>query len=410
MQANHRPVETPDITKDRHSEEIVKRLISALPKDMRRERWSRSNKNLCKVHQGLNPDIMYDIFRLLQREVGHHLRKFDAYPHLLRPLDILILKKLQAIRGMWKRPDPNDPDAADAWEYETSCCQACMVARVASDKSALRNLRIALLSRTQTRVKHCPRRLMKFVDSCIDLFPDDVDELYGTSSQFAYILKDNRKACSKAWAEDPAHEDSRSRRHEHGNRHKVDKGDRNKKSGSRARIHSPTTESNPRKKYAQPPPPISVPHPAESAHRSRSSHSRKASRSPHHVKRYRRSSPDSDRITRFMDFADDYYQGLETGAEGRRSASTVYGPPGNPPSPSVASAAYGTMEEMHEMLEVYQSLGTNPYLEDTPENSTPSICSTTCEWTDEGEDRRETKASSAARTTWDLLCEQSNMI
>jgi hypothetical protein len=418
-----------DITRTRHTDEIVKRLISALPKDMRRERWSRSNKNLCKVHQGLNPDLMYDVFKLVQREVGHHLRKFDAYPHLLKPLDILIVKKLQAIRGMWKRPDPDDPDAPDAWHYETSCCQGCMVARVASDKSALRNLRIALLSRTQTRLKHVPRRLMKFVDGCIDLFPDDVDELYGTSSQFAYILKDTRKACSKAWARDPAHADSRRRRHRNGNRHKADKSDKNKKSDKSIRIHSPTTEYDPRKKYAQPPPPISVSHPVEryvpdyssysrrtdtdmkggSTYRPTSSLSRKASRSPYHLKRDRQCSPDSDGITRFMDFADDNYQGLEASTVGR-SASTVYGPPGNPPSPSVASAAFGTVDEIDELLEMYRSLGTNPYLEDTPENSSPSICSTNCEWSDEGEAWREAERSSAARTTWNLLCEQSNMI
>ncbi|KAJ5131539.1 uncharacterized protein N7515_007578 [Penicillium bovifimosum] len=430
MQAYHHPVEISDITRARHTDEIVKRLISALPKDMRRERWSRSKKNLCKVHQGLNPDIMYDVFRLLQREVGHHLRKFDAYPHLLKPLDILILKKLQAIRGMWKRPDPEDPDAPNAWDYETSCCQGCMVARVASDKSALRNLRIALLSRTQTRLKHVPRRLMKFIDSCIDLFPDDVDELYGTSSQFAYILKDTRKACSKAWARDPAHADSRRRRHGDGSRHGADNSGKTKRSNKSVRNHSPTTEYNPRKKYAQPPPPISVSHPVEryapnpsfssrrtdpnmegaSTYHPTSSLSRKVSSSPDHVKRYRRRSPDSDRITRLMDFADDNYQELEVSAVAR-TASSVYGPPGNPPSPSVASAAYGTLDEINELLEMYQSLGTNPYLEDTPEHSSPSICTTSCEWTDEGEyrNRREAERSSA-RTTWDLVCEQSNMI
>ncbi|OQE40987.1 hypothetical protein PENCOP_c005G05635 [Penicillium coprophilum] len=243
---------TPDITRARHAEEIVKRRIHELPKSMRRDRWSRTKKNLCDAHQGLNADLMADVFNLVQKEVGHHLRKFDAHPDLLKPLDILILGRLKAIRGMWEKPDPKDQAVPEAWHYEISHCQGCMVARVASDKHALRNLRIALLARTQTRLNHSPRRLMKFVDTCIDLFPDEVDELYGTSSQFAFILKDTRKACSKAWSKNRAYVDSKTprRRHTH--------HDKNRKSAQR-----PASDYDPRKKYTQPPPPIAFPHPAE---------------------------------------------------------------------------------------------------------------------------------------------------
>ncbi|KAJ6183627.1 hypothetical protein N7519_004928, partial [Penicillium mononematosum] len=346
--------ETLDNTRAKHMDEVVKRMIHELPKNMRRDRWSRTNKDLCDTHQGLNADLMTDVFNLVQKEVGHHLRKFDAYPDLLKPLDILIVQKLQAIQGMWTKPDPKDP-VSEAWHYETSCCQACMVARVASDKNALRNLRIALLSRTQTRLNHAPRRLMKFVDSCIDLFPNHVDELYGTSSQFAFILKDTRKACSKAWYQDPAHADSTPAQREHADHGKNDndKNDKRGKSGKSARSHGPAGEYNPRKKYPQPPPPIAASHPAERICRPTSSPSRKASTSSYHMKRDRLPDPNPDRVTRLMDFADDSYQGLRIGPE-RRRASTVYGPPGTPPSPSTASNFLGTMDEIDELLEMYK--------------------------------------------------------
>ncbi|KAJ5493560.1 hypothetical protein N7463_009647 [Penicillium fimorum] len=255
--------ETPDNTRARHTDEIVKRMIHELPKNMRRDRWSRTNKDLCDAHQGLNADLMTDLFNLVQREVGHHLRKFDAYPDLLKPLDILIIQKLQAIRGMWEKPDSKDQTVLEAWNYDISCCQGCMVARVASDKNALRNIRIALLARTQTRLNDAPRKLMKFIDTCIDLFPDEVDELYGTSSQFAFILKDTRKACSKAWSKDSAHaDDAKPSRRRHTHHGKTDKSDKNGKS---ARSHRPASDSgyDPRKKYTQPPPPITSAHPAE---------------------------------------------------------------------------------------------------------------------------------------------------
>ncbi|CAG8900403.1 unnamed protein product [Penicillium nalgiovense] len=391
-----------DNTRAKHMDEVVKRMIHELPKNMRRDRWSRTNKDLCDTHQGLNADLMADVFNLVQKEVGHHLRKFDEYPDLLKPLDMLIVQKLQAIQGMWTKPDPKDQAVSEAWYYETSCCQACMVARVASDKNALRNLRIALLSRTQTRLNHAPRRLMKFVDSCIDLFPNYVDELYGTSSQFAFILKDTRKACSKAWYQDPAHADSTPAQRKHIDHDRIEKdtNDKSEKSGKSARSHGPAGEYNPRKKYPQPPSPIAVSHPAERMYRPTSSPSRKASTSSYHMKRDRLPDPNPDRVTRFMDFADDNYQGLRIGPE-RRRASTV---------------------EIDELLEMYKGMGTNPYSRSTEdfsiqgssrvpsERRSPSIYSTDSDWSDEDEDPRKPESSLAARTTWNLVCEQSNMI
>ncbi|KAJ5249628.1 hypothetical protein N7489_000038 [Penicillium chrysogenum] len=396
--------ETLDNTRAKHMDEVVKRMIHELPKNMRRDRWSRTNKDLCDTHQGLNADLMADVFNLVQKEVGHHLRKFDAYPDLLKPLDILIVQKLQAIQGMWTKPDPKDP-VSEAWHYETSCCQACMVARVASDKNALRNLRIALLSRTQTRLNHAPRRLMKFVDSCIDLFPNHVDELYGTSSQFAFILKDTRKACSKAWYQDPAHADSTPAQREHTDH---DKNDKRGKSGKSARSHGPAGEYNPREKYPQPPPPIAVSHPAERIYRPTSSPSRKASTSSYHMKRDRLPDPNPDRARKdggrapSMDLLMDLLEPLHP--------------------PSTASNFLETIDEIDELLEMYKGMGTNPYSRSEEDFSiqgssrlpsecrSPSICSTDSDWSDEDEDPRKPESSSAARTTWNLVCEQSNMI
>jgi hypothetical protein len=122
-----------------------------------------------------------------------------------------------------------------------------------------------------------------------------------------------------------------------------------------------------------------------------------------------------------MDFADDNYQGLRIGPE-RRRASTVYGPPGTPPSPSTASNFLGTMDEIDELLEMYKGMGTNPYSRSTEDFSiqgssrvpsechSPSICSTDCDWSDEDGDPIKPESSSAARTTWNLVCEQSNII
>ena len=407
-----------DNTRARHTEELVKQLIHYLPRHMRRSRWSRTNKALCDIHQGLNADLMHDLFRLLQREVGHHLRKFEAYPELLKPLDELILKRLRAIQGMWQKPDPNSPAEANTWLYEISGCQGCMLARVASDKDAVRNLRIAILSRTQTRLNHVPRRLMKFVDSCIDHFPEDLDEMYNTSSQFAYILKATRKACTKAWYMDPAHEDTRQRdKHQHGRSDK-DKPDKEGSDGS------PSTY-NPRKCLPQAPPPILDPHPAERyvaesscsyvarSHRTDTdtegrsvrhwSHSENPSRSsdmrtPSYVDQQDILHP--DRVTRLMDFVEGRYESFH--------ASTVYGAPGNPASPRIPSTDLERPDAVDELIAMYRKMGSYPYRE-CP--SSPSICSTSSEWSDDEPDNwNGPESSSAAITTWSLVCDGTNVV
>lgn len=244
-----------DNTKDKRTEQLVKQLIQELPKQLRRDRWIRTSKALCDTHQELNANLTHEIFWLVQREVGHHLVKFDAYPELLKPLDKVIVAQLKSIRGMWEKPAADCASEPGAWIYETSKCQACMLARIASDKETLRNLRTALLSRTQTRVNHVRRRLMKFVDSCIDHFQEDLDEMHSVSSYFAHIFKATRKACTKAWYMDPAHADTRQL-HRH---HKIGDKDLDKpgKEGSDG-IHKCAKKCHP-----QAPPVILETHPAE---------------------------------------------------------------------------------------------------------------------------------------------------
>jgi hypothetical protein len=400
-----------DNTRARHTEELVKQLIHDLPKHMRRDRWFRTNKTLCATHQALNADLVHDLFRLIQREVGQHLLKFEMYPEFLKPLDELILARLRAVRGMWEKPDPTQAGELNAWAYEINQCQGCMLARVASDKDAVRNLRIALLSRTQTRLNHVPRRLLKFVDSCIDLFPEDLVEMYSTSSQFAYILKAARKACTKAWYNDPANKDTRTRR-----RHKARDKDKPVKEGSNGMGEYDVMQCRPRA-----PPPILDPHPAERyVEESTSSYVARPYRTDtdnegRSVRQWNRSGDRSnsslmrtqslveqqevfhpERVTRLMDFVEGRHDNFH---------DTVYGPPGNPPSPRIPSAELERPDAVDELIQMYRNMGTNPYRECPP---SPSICTTSCEWTDdELENLNEPNSSSAARDTLSLVCDES---
>lgn len=200
----------------------IQRLLQVLPKRLRRQRplslgWIRpSTAGLCDLHKALNGDVMTDILTLIQREVTTHFRQFDAYPHLVQPVEADILASLRALKGMWTRPTIDNPVAPGALPYQINGCAACILARIASNGETIRDLRVVLQSRTRARKSHRAPTLMVFVDECIRRFGgDDADELFGTASNLAYQMKTARKACVKAWYHDPSreHSDQSKRRH-----------------------------------------------------------------------------------------------------------------------------------------------------------------------------------------------------
>ncbi|KAJ5784652.1 uncharacterized protein N7503_009864 [Penicillium pulvis] len=149
----------------------------------------------------MNADVLRDILSLVQREVTQCFHPFDRHPQLVRPTETYILSKLRALKGMWTKPVLGSPVAPGAWPYEINGCAACILARIVVKKEVVLLLRVALQSRTRTGRTHRPRRLMIFVDECMNRFShEDAEEIFSISSNLAYRMKDARKACSKARA------------------------------------------------------------------------------------------------------------------------------------------------------------------------------------------------------------------
>lgn len=196
-------------------------LVGALPKRLQQYRlprglgWMKKTSSaLCELHRGMNADVMLDILKLIQKEVTLHFQQFEAYPRLISPTQAEILDHLRGLKGLWTKPNPDNPVASKPWPYQTNGCAACMTARVAADKNAVRNLFVVLLSRTRTRKNPRQRTLTPFVDECIRRFDKDTaDELFETARELAVDMKTVRKACNKAWAHDPTREHSRRRKH-----------------------------------------------------------------------------------------------------------------------------------------------------------------------------------------------------
>lgn len=182
----------------------IENLIQNLPKRLRRSRpLSLSFKNLpadlCELHSRLNADVISNIFNFVQMEVTQHFHLFEQWPELCHPVEAEVLRRLRAIKGMWTKPGSTPEPIPNGWPYQVNGCRACMLARVASDMDALRNLRVVILSRTRTRKNHRPRTLMGFVDECINQSrEEEAEQIYNISNQLAFGMKAARKACTRA--------------------------------------------------------------------------------------------------------------------------------------------------------------------------------------------------------------------
>ncbi|KAJ5998115.1 hypothetical protein N7499_005506 [Penicillium canescens] len=423
MDPGPQEVDTRDTT--RKHDESTKKKIADLPKRVRRERFASSNKDMCRLHYGVNSDVICDILKLIKREVEYHMRRYDRYPHLLRPLDQLILSKLRGTKGMWTKER-----SAGFWPYQENCCHACMVARVTNDKNFLRNIRVSLIARTPTRKCHNPRRLMKFVDYSIGQFPEFVDELFGTSSQFAFILKDTRKKCIKAWYNDPDNKGRRSGRPRHGSGHP-------RRSDSKYDL---------RKGYVQAPPEIASRHPSQQYDSGGPSSIRRAetnigAHSMHQGSSTRpKNSSSSRRRQDSVVHRDTSRSRHGTSSEAGPSSSRSHGHsttelrrkrvPSPPPS-----SAIGPRDEVDKLIDMYRNMGTNPYKrreerlatghndrqvsnsvevpvahQYTASEYTPSVYSEESEWVDEeivdweAHERHMSKYESDAMTVWSMVC------
>ncbi|KAJ5646330.1 hypothetical protein N7490_002702 [Penicillium lividum] len=184
--------------------EQVQQLIKDLPKRLHRQRISLSSlsikpSRLCDLHRPMNADVLRDILSLVQREVTQCLQPFDRHPEVVRATETYILNRLRALGGMWTKPVPGSPVASGAWAYQINGCAGCMLTRVATQARSLLLLRVALQSRTRTGRNHRPRRLMMFVDECINRFGhEDAETILAISSNLAYRMKATRKTCSRA--------------------------------------------------------------------------------------------------------------------------------------------------------------------------------------------------------------------
>ncbi|KAI9372602.1 hypothetical protein BJX61DRAFT_433478 [Aspergillus egyptiacus] len=149
---------------------------------------------LCSTHNGLNPYITNDIFRLIQCEVKDQLDFIAQYsPEPLLPEIEPVVSSLQSLQGMWRVSHQSNHRSCNI-RYQENKCEACIIARILSSPFHLRNLRATLESRTRTKCKYRVPRLSPVVDAALATMDEHIRRhLEAKASHLAVDLKTARK-------------------------------------------------------------------------------------------------------------------------------------------------------------------------------------------------------------------------
>lgn len=167
---------------------------------------------LCASHSGLNAYVVGHLFHLVKAEVTRRLEKMDRRAECLEMFEIKLLRSIQSIRRLWGEKSPEDdgeaPIGAPGEHYNK--CEACMLARIVGEPLFLRNLRIAILSRTRTRRKSRSPRLLRFIEGCIECHGEAFRVLH-ESGQLAIDFKEARKVAARKRRDRHSYEQVESR-------------------------------------------------------------------------------------------------------------------------------------------------------------------------------------------------------
>ena len=183
--------------------ETIKESIKQLPCALRRNKIvqmmpSHSKgraADMCASHNGLNPYVVAHLLDLVKAEATQRLVALDRHAEEIHPFDRKLLRSIQAIGRIWGAEIPGDTTepVIGAPSLQGNRCEVCMLARIATEPLFLRNLRIALLSRTRTKKKHRAPRLLRFIDGCIEYHEGYAFRVFHESNQLAIDFKLARK-------------------------------------------------------------------------------------------------------------------------------------------------------------------------------------------------------------------------
>ncbi|GAD94282.1 conserved hypothetical protein [Paecilomyces variotii No. 5] len=190
------------------AENEIQRLIDALPAHLRSTFLLRLVPNtvlnhaaVCPAHKGMNRHVVHDAWMLIKREVTFHLDLLYAYPDVVGLEEKAILRNLRAVSGMWIPPSSEDLPQG-AWDFQVKRCEACMLARIGTKPTILRNMRTVLLSRNQMKKNSKTSRLIPWVEAWITQCGELSTDFFFRSGEKAFAMRKAMDEAVKARNED----------------------------------------------------------------------------------------------------------------------------------------------------------------------------------------------------------------
>lgn len=165
------------------------RIVQMLPGSVGRE------AQLCATHHDFNPYVIGHMYELLKAEVNDRMDTVDKYADQIHDADRIILRSVQALRRLWGEAPPDGARQLPI-NYphpQGNGCEACTLARVVQDPGYLCNLRVALLSRSQSNNVSSIPRLLCFIHTAIQGYAEFAAQIMAESDQMAAGFKLARK-------------------------------------------------------------------------------------------------------------------------------------------------------------------------------------------------------------------------
>lgn len=184
-------------------------LIRSLPSTYRPGRLEKiflppPSGHLCRLHKGLDPEVVVVLFRRLQHEVGPRLNNPTSKCELLSPDQRKRLVRLRGLHALWLSPREYEvtflASLQDSkWKHQE--CEACTISHISGDMETLLDLRWTIRSRATSRhvAKHGNPRLQIWVEAWIALLAEhtskhtsetvDLDTVYLKNEAEAVLFK-----------------------------------------------------------------------------------------------------------------------------------------------------------------------------------------------------------------------------
>ncbi|KUL90402.1 hypothetical protein ZTR_01983 [Talaromyces verruculosus] len=151
-------------------------------------RYNYVDRPSCSVHKWIDSIAVSKVFESLRTELADAVREMGKHVAVFGPDESLTVHRVAVIPEMWTK-SWLDGISNERWRYQVDQCEACMLSRIATDPSTLRELRTLFLAHARQKLQelnqHRPQPIiLTFVDEWIKL-TDQARVLYDTSEERA---------------------------------------------------------------------------------------------------------------------------------------------------------------------------------------------------------------------------------